>query len=135
MWRKKSILIAVGVAVVAVGILGSVVLAQTESESTEKSLFARVAAILGIEEQKVEDAFNQAQQEMAAEAQDAWFKKLVEEGRLTQEQADQYKTWWQARPDLPAGFGLRGGFGFRGHGGFGFPGMCYPSLPSQQTTN
>jgi hypothetical protein len=78
----------------------------------------RVAAILGIEQQKVEDAFKQANREMADKALDKRLQTMVENGRITQEQADQYKDWWTARPDSPlvnpkqfGRFGLKGGFG------------------------
>ncbi len=133
---KKTILIAVLVALVLVGSLSFVALAQTGSESPGKTLLARVATILGIDQQKVEDAFAQAQKEMEAEALDNHLKNLVEQGKITQEQADQYQRWWQSRPDMPEGSALPGGFGFRGHGGFrggpGFP--CPPGVPLPQAT-
>ncbi len=138
MWKsKKFILIAVLVALVLVGSLAGVAFAQTGSASdgSGKTLLARVAAILGIDQQKVEDAFAQAQSEMQEEALDSYLKNLVDQGKITQEQADQYKKWWQSRPDmgqyrqqlkewqeampdLPFGFGFRGYRGFHGVGGF-----------------
>lgn len=157
MWRsKKFLLVALLAAVVLVGSIGGVVLAQTGSEdgSQPKTLLARVATILGIDQQKLEDAFAQAQSEMRDEA----LQKLVDEGKITQEQADQYKAWlqaqpdmtqyreqlrewqqarpgmppelkeWQeARPDVPFGFGFRGRGGF--HGPCGFGGWGAPSPP------
>jgi len=115
MWRsKKFILIVVLVALVVVGSTAGVVLAQarnggdsqtgvtlaTDNVSQPKTLLARVAAILGIDQKKVEDAFAQAQREMRDEALNSYLQKLVDEGKITQEQADQYKKWWQARPDM-----------------------------------
>ena len=140
MWKgkKRHALIAVLVAVVLVGSLGGVAYAQTGSTSdgSGKTLLARVAAILGIEPQKVEDAFAQAQKEMQEEALDSYLKQQVEQGKMTQEQANQYKQWWQSRPDttqlqkqlrewqqarpdirVPGGFGDKG---FRGGMGRGF---------------
>jgi cytochrome c556 len=38
-------------------------------------------------------------------------QKMVEEGKITQDQADEYLQWWNARPDVE--FGLP----FRGHRG------------------
>jgi hypothetical protein len=118
MWRNKKLVIA---SVLVVGILvlsiSGVALAQAEGESSGNSLFARVAAILGIDEQKVESAFNQAQSEMQKEAMAARLKSLVEQGRLTQEQADQYQQWWESKPDvpdIPGVPGMPGGRGFRG---------------------
>ncbi|MFH1031199.1 MAG: hypothetical protein V1767_01310 [Chloroflexota bacterium] len=121
MWRsKKLVVLAVLVAsIILAGGLGGIALAQTGSTDTGvsgKTLTARVAAILGIDQQKVEDAFSQAQREMEQEAMDNFLNNLVKDGKITQEQANQYKSWWQSMPDMPAGFG------FRGHGGFGGPG-------------
>ena len=66
MWRsKKFIIIALLVAVVLVGSITGVVLAQTEDEgdSQSKTLLSRVADILGIDQQTLEDAFAQAQEQ------------------------------------------------------------------------
>ena len=117
MWkRKKFIIIAVvvGLVLVLVGSLAGVALAQEDTTSTQpKTLLARVATILGIDQQEVEDAFAQAQREMQAEALDNYLNSMVEQGKITQEQANQYKTWWQARPETP----LPGVKGF---------GRCFP---------
>ncbi len=102
MWKNKKFLIiaAIVVVVLIIGIAG-VALAQTnDSGSTQsKSFAARVAVILGIDQQKVEDAFTQAQKDMTNEAMDARLKALVDSGKITQEQADQYQQWWQSRPN------------------------------------
>lgn len=103
MWRsKKFILVVLLGAVVLVGSVGGVALAQTggNDEGSGKTLIARVATILGIDQQTVEDAFAQAKREMREEALDNYLQKLITEGRITQEQADEYKAWSQARPDL-----------------------------------
>ena len=129
-WKKKWVVIAVLAAVVlVVGAMGGVALAQSSSTSdgnTGKTILARVAEILGIEQQKLEDAFAQAQQEARSEALEARLDELVEEGRLTQEEADQYKEWWQSRPDVPLEIGPEGRMwgGFRG-GGHCFPGSAW----------
>lgn len=78
-------------------------------------LLARVAKILGIEEQALKDAFIKAQQEMQIEALTQRLQKMVEAGRITQEQADQYLNWFKARPDVGPAFGL--GFGPHRFGG------------------
>ena len=79
MWRKKKlIIVAVLVAtVVLICSVGGVALAQTENTDNTtpgKALLARVAAILGIEQQQVEDAFAQAQSEMQEEALDNYLE-------------------------------------------------------------
>jgi hypothetical protein len=35
-------------------------------------------------------------------------QNLIEEGKITQEQADEYQQWWDSKPDIGAGFGFRG---------------------------
>lgn len=103
MWRsKKFIVVTLLAAVVLVGSIGGVVLAQTGNgdDSQPKTLLARVAEILGIDQQKVEDAFAQAQSEMRDEALDNYLKNLVAEGKITEEEATAYKAWWQTRPEM-----------------------------------
>ena len=117
MWRrKKFIAVALLVVVVLFGSIGGVVFAQTENEndSQPKTLLARVAEILDIDQQKLEDAFVQARSEMRAEALQNRLADAVEQGILTQEEADQYLEWWQAKPDVQLG-----GPGLRGFGGGG----------------
>ncbi len=149
MWRSKKVIIAaVLAAILLVGSIGGVALARTGSGSqagvsfaqnvsdnvSQRSvLFARVAKILGIDQQKVEDAFAQAQSEIRQEALDSYLQNLVKEGKITQEQADKYKAWLKSKPDmepfrqqlkewqqgrpdipLPGPSGRFGGQGFRG---------------------
>ena len=103
MWRsKKFIIIGVLAAVLLVGSIGGVAFAQTETvdDTQPKTLMARVADILGIEQQTLEDAFAQARSEMQDEALDTYLEGLVNEGTITQEEADQYRAWHHARPDF-----------------------------------
>ena len=126
MWRKKKfIIIAVVAALVVVGSIAGVVLAQTGdvNVSQPKTLLARVAEKLGIDQQKLEDAFAQAQSEMRTEALQNRLQSLVSQGKITQPQADDYLNWWEAKPDVPAGFGFQGRGGLRGWGGLG---LCPP---------
>ena len=96
MWRSKKFIIIASV-VAALVLVGSLDRRSPRpdgkrGDSSGKTLLARVAEILGIDQQKVEDAFAQAQKEMQNEALDNYLKNLVDEGKITQEQADQYKT-------------------------------------------
>ena len=102
MWRSRKFIIIASViaALVLVMSLTGIALAQDTGDSSGQSLLARVAKILGIDQQKVEDAFDQAQTDMQNEALDNYLNKLVEEKKITQEQADQYKAWVQSKPDM-----------------------------------
>ena len=74
--------------------------AQNMQENRD-NLMARVADILGIDVADLENAFKQAQSELRQSALDARLKELVNQGEWTQQQADSYKAWIQARPDVP----------------------------------
>ena len=107
-----------------IGITGGAVLAHGGGENGDspvKSFASRVAGILGLDESQVQDAFKQARAEMQDEALQAKLDKMVEKGRLTQEEADEYKEWYDSRPDtLTPGFGGR-----KFHFGQGFGGLRF----------
>jgi len=122
--KKKWIIIGVLVGVLAVGgIAGGLVYAQTNgTQSTNqppggpgKALADRVATILGLNQTTVENAFTKAEQQMGDDALTNWLNSQVAQGKMTQDQANQYKTWWQSRPSTVQGVGPFGrGFpGFR----------------------
>ena len=147
MWRRKKwIIIAVTAAVVilAGGIVGVAAYAQTPTTppasptqpAASPTLLGRVAKILGIDQQKLQDAFTQAEKDQQNEAVTNRLNALVAQGKLTQKQADDYKAWLQSKPNVPAGIGLPGGpamgplMGPKGHLGIpgfrGFPGKMAP---------
>jgi hypothetical protein len=140
MWcKKKWITIAglVATVVVLAGIIGGVVFAQagnTLADNTAgKTLLARVATILNIDQTKLEAAFTQAQKDMQNEALTNHLNSLVQQGTITQQQADQYKQWWQSKPSVPAGVDFGGMGGPRGGGGMpgpGGPGGNPPPAPT-----
>ena len=106
MWKrgKKFILIAVLVVVVLAGSLAGMSIANaatSDNTTPQQTLSSRVAQILGIDQQRLDDAFKQARQEQQQQALDNYLKKLVDAGKITQAQADQYEQWWQSRPDVP----------------------------------
>ena len=133
MWKsKKLVLVVMLAAVMAVGGVAGVALAEDESDTgvrhgARMALMTRVADILGIEqeelvdavrqvmaevpgriagtlgveEQELVDAFKQAGTEMRGEAMDNRLQKLIDEGEITQEQADEIEAWMNARPDMP----------------------------------
>jgi len=131
MWRsKKFIAIVVATVLVIGGSVGGILAADTGNEdecspgAQHAAMLDRVCAIYQentgttIDPQALQAAFNQASSEMRAEALQSRLQNLVEQGKISQDEADQYHEWWQAKPDVAAGFG------FRGHGMFG--GMCGP---------
>ncbi len=151
MWRNKKWVITIVLAVVtvmAVGVIGGVVYAQSGTTTTtpnnpKDALMAKVAEKLGIDQSKLEDAFTQASKELRQEALSNQLKKLVDEGKMTQDQADKYLQWVQSKPDVPAGLGMgpkmgpRGPMGFRGGPGC-FPGtgkFAPPPQPTETPTN
>ncbi len=141
MWKsKKFILVAVLAIIVLVGGTAGIVFAQngSEGESQPKTLLARVAEILvgkgiNINQQDLEDAFAQTRMEMQDEALDRYLQKLVGDGKITDEQAGEYKAWLEAEPDtpLPGPFGHFGFHGFRSGmkwgGGHCFWGRALPA--------
>ena len=120
--RKRWLVIPVVVLALAVALVGGVVLADGTgdgddggsdvSDGSSKGFAARVAEILGLEEDTVADAMEQARQEMHDERVEAWLDKMVESGKITQEQADDYQDWLDDRPE---GLDRSWGKGFRGH--------------------
>jgi hypothetical protein len=133
MWRNKKWALVIVVAVVivmAAGIAGGVVYAQSGSTDKPKNpkdtLMSRVAEKLGIDQSKLEDAFAQAEKELRQEAQSNRLKNLVDQGKITQEQADKYQEWLQSRPDVPANLEAQPDFNQRGPMGFKGVPRCFP---------
>ncbi len=113
MSRKMKILISILVPVVllAVGGVSFVLAADGTSPGSAnvtgsgnvtpiKGLLPRVAVILGIPEQTLTDAFKKADQQIKDEAFLKDLDKAVASGRMTQDEANKLKAWWQQRPDV-----------------------------------
>ena len=60
-----------------------------------------MADALGIDKDELVSAFQQAQRELRESALDTRLQELVSQGAWTQQQADAYKAWLNARPDVP----------------------------------
>jgi hypothetical protein len=169
MWRsKKFIIVAVLVVLVAGGTLGGVAIAQANDDDNATTTTANVTSFLdkvaemyqrntGVEinADDLQQAIKDATQALKDEALDNYLQKLINEGKIDQGQADQFKAWlaerptfptdefkqwWDARPDIPGLFSQGNGpkvgpFGGmqRGLGRFGgmmrgrFGGWCAPS--------
>jgi hypothetical protein len=172
MWRsKKFIIIAVLVVLVLGGTLGGVAIAQADDQNTTatptatdnvSSFMQKVADIykantgVTIDPEQLQKAIVDARQAIQEEAPDNYLQKLVDEKKITQDQADQFKawwdkrpsldefkSWWQSMPDIPGIFGggngirigpfggIRGGLGnFRM--GFSLGIRCAPDTDSNQ---
>ena len=117
MRKRKWFVPVVLVSILLVGgITGGVVVAANNSSSSSEdqsqaadryqALLDRACAIyeektgVAIDSEQLKDALEQAQSELQDEALESWLQDLVDEGKITQEEADQYLEWWQSRPDI-----------------------------------
>ncbi len=114
--KKRWLIGSVLAALMVFAITGGVIMAQETSDSKRSGFAARVADILGLEADTVEDAMEQAKKEMFEEHLDAKLAAMVSSGRITQEQADEYRAWIESKPD--GAFGGHRGFGKFGKRGF-----------------
>jgi hypothetical protein len=141
--RKWFIPIVIASALLIAGTVGGALVAGSDSSSTTgnetqitdryQALVDRASAIyeentgVAIDSGQLKDALDQAQSELQEEALETQLQNLVDEGSITQEEADSYLEWWQSRPDIEAplpglggpgpGGGMMAGGGFGPHGG------------------
>lgn len=112
---------------------------EDQSQATDRyqALLDRVCAIyeeqtgVAIDPEQLRNAWRQARGEMVDAAVENWLQNLVDNGKITEEEAQQYLDWWEARPDvevpLPklARLGHEGGMmlggGFQAWNGLGAP--------------
>ena len=103
--ERKWLAIPIVTGLLAVGLTGASALAHNddgETETPRETVAAKVAEILGIEdEQVVRDALQQATQEVRLDRLEHRLDHMVEAGVLTQDQADEYLAWYEARPEGP----------------------------------
>jgi len=137
--RKWFIPVVVASALLIAGTVGGALVAAADSSSTTadqnqiidryQALLDRACAIyqdntnVAIDSERLKDALDQAQSELQEEALETRLQNLVENGEMTQEEADSYLEWWESRPDIEAplpglggpgpggGMMLRNGFG------------------------
>lgn len=105
MSKRMKVFVAVLVAILMLTVGGAATVmaddgsTATENETGRKGLQARVAEILGIPSDNLTSAFEQAQQEMREEAFIRYLDKAVEEGLITQQEADEIIEWLEQRPE------------------------------------
>jgi hypothetical protein len=104
--KKKWLIIGVLCVVVLAGVLGGFAIASAnDGDSAGTTLMAKVAEIYqkntgtAIDPQELQKAFTEAGSSLRLEMRDQMLQKLVDDGKITQEQADSWKTWLDARPD------------------------------------
>ena len=99
--KRRWFIGGVVAALALLGLAGGAIMAQetTEKQSRFSAFAERVASILGLEADDVEDAMEQAKEELADEAMDEKLAMMVEKGAFTQQQADDWKAWMEAKPE------------------------------------
>ena len=71
----------------------------SHGDAPKQSIASRVAEILNLEEEVVQDAFEQALREKQDDSMAYRLEHMVENERLTQEEADEILNWFLRRPD------------------------------------
>ena len=114
MLNRRNILIGIGaflgVAVIVLGAIGvaGLVLKRDHDDgwkrggmlsSAPPATVDRAAGILGVEREEMRAAIIEARREQANKAYRARLDRMVEAGKLTQEEADSQYSWFQDRPD------------------------------------
>ena len=130
--RKWFIPVVVVTVLLIGGITGGVVAAvnnsssntttgnQTQAADRYQALLDRACAIyeqttgVVIDPEQLKEALEQARGEMQGEALQSWLQNLVDKGKITQQEADQYLQWWQSRPDIELPLPGLGGQGHEG---------------------
>ena len=120
--RKLLLIIPALAALLLTGAIAGTAFAQEESsdDSSGVSRFVEIlAGKLDISEDELQTAVDETKEELSAEREAAREQKLrdklaamVEEGTITQEQADEYLDWYLDTPELAKGkFGMKLAFG------------------------
>ncbi len=123
--RRKRVLIPALAALLLTGAIAGTAFAHSGSsddDSTVSRFVEVLASKLGIGEEELQTALDETKAELQAERKAAREQQLrdklaamVEEGKITQEQADEYLDWYLDPPELAQGkFDKKSGFG-RGH--------------------
>ena len=145
MSKKMKILVSVLLAVILLTAgSAAAVMAQEDEEPAPQAeesaapmaangLLAKVAGILGIPEEELGEAFQQARQEMMQERwEEAFYQlldKAVAEELIAPEEAEEIKEWWAQKPEaLDPGL-LRHAFQFRERNPLSLSGNDLPERP------
>jgi hypothetical protein len=106
--HKKALFIALAAVLVLGATLGTVAFAQADDQATNQTssntLMEKVATIYqqntgtNIDPTELQKAFEQAQKDIANDRLDAYLQKLVDAGKITAQQKQDYETWLNSRP-------------------------------------
>jgi len=112
-YMKYGIISIVAIIALGVGITAVVSAESPEGEAgsaggPRQIFLSKVADILGLDEEQLADAFLQAQQEMRDEAQEQRLQTAIEEGLITEQEAEQIREWWNSRPEALQQLGAQG---------------------------
>jgi len=89
----------------------------TYNEGPRQMFVGKLADILELEEEQVSDAMQQARQEMMGECQQQRLQNALDEGLITDAEAEQIQEWWDSRPEAQQQLGPGGDFGHKVRGG------------------
>lgn len=107
----KKILIGAAVGTAGLVALTGATFAQTEGETPGNGVRERVAEILGIAPDELQDAVQQARGEQRDEQLAERLAVAVEEGVISQNEADAIAGWLDSMPEALEGVAGRGGVG------------------------
>ncbi len=108
---KKFFLIGTLCVVLVAATLGGFAIASADDEDaappriTQTNIMEKVAEIYeqntgtAIDPDELQKAFDEARDATMTETRDDFLQRLVDDGKITQEQADAWKAWMDARPD------------------------------------
>ncbi len=105
MSKKVRVLVSVLVAIALLTVGGAAAVmaddgsTPTSNTTSTNGLLARVAENLGITDEELANAFEQAQQEIRDEAFIRYLDKAVEEGLITQQEAGEIIEWLEQKPE------------------------------------
>jgi polyhydroxyalkanoate synthesis regulator phasin len=108
---KKKLLASAAVGAAGLVALTGAAFARTDDVDTSETIKDRVAEILGISSDQLDEAFQQARAEDRAEKLAERLAEAVEEGVITQEEADTVTAWFEARPGFVDELDGKGRFG------------------------
>ncbi len=118
MWKDPKFIVIAGLLVVliaAVGTLGGLALTRQNDDDQSRT----IKVVLPENTANILENQHLSAAELMDKALDNYLDKLVEEDKITQEEADQFQAWWESRPDIP------GIFRFFEQDNFNFFGMMH----------